>query len=104
MLSVRKGTPQRERVRNSLVLNYKSAASGRLSYDANVIYVVLSDILTFVLAPFVHRSPLERSLPMKIGNGGRGGICPMCCPSAACGTQNAITNANRIREVLGRNC
>lgn len=65
MPSVRKGTQHCEHVRNSLVLNYKSAAPVRLSYDANVIYVILGDVLTFVLTPVVHRSPLECRLPMK---------------------------------------
>ena len=93
MPRVRKGTQHCEHVRNSLVLNYKSAAPVRLTYDANVIYVILGDVLTFVLTPVVHRSPLECRLPMKNRHGGRGGICPMCCPSAACGTPKAITNA-----------
>jgi hypothetical protein len=63
MPSARKGTQHCEHVRNSLVLNYKSAAPVRLSYDANVIHVILGDILTFVLTPVVHRSSLECRLP-----------------------------------------
>jgi len=61
----RKGTQRCERMRKSLVLNYKSAALVRLSYDAYVIYVILGDVFIFVLIPVVHRSPLECRLPMK---------------------------------------
>ena len=89
----RKGTQHCEHVRNSLVFELQISCTVRLSYHAYVIYVTLGDVLTFVFTPVVHRSPLECRLPMKNGNGGRGGICPMCCPSAACGTPKAITNA-----------
>jgi len=61
----RKGTQRCERMRKSLVLNYKSAALVRLSYDAYVIYIILGDVFIFVLIPVVHRSPLECRLPMK---------------------------------------
>ena len=48
-----------ENARKKSFLNYKSAAPVRLNYDANVIYVILGDVLTFILPPVVHRSPLE---------------------------------------------
>ena len=46
-------------------LELQISCTVRLSYHAYVIYVILGDVLTFVLTPVVHRSPLECRLPMK---------------------------------------
>jgi hypothetical protein len=100
----RKGTQHRERVRNSLVLNYKSAAPVRLSYNAYVTYVILGDVLTFVLTPVGHRSPLECRLPMKNRQWRKAWDLSDVLPFGRLWYAEGDRECNRLREVLGRNC
>jgi len=104
MPSVCKGAQHCEHMRNSLVLNYKSAAPVRLSYDANVIYVILGDVLTFVLTPVVHRSPLECLLPMKNRQWRKAWDLSDVLPLGRLWYAEGDHECNPLREVLGRNC
>jgi hypothetical protein len=104
MPGVRKGTQHCKHMRKSLVLNYKSAAPVRLSYDAYVIYVILGDVLIFVLTPVVHRLPLECRLPMKNRQWRKGWDLSDVLPFGRLWYAEGDHECNRIREVLARNC
>jgi hypothetical protein len=76
----------------------------RLSYDAYVNYVILGDVLTFVLTPVVHRSPLECRLPMKNRQWRKGWDLSDVLPFGRLWYAEGDQECNRLRKVLGRNC
>jgi hypothetical protein len=93
-----------ETMHNSLGLNCKISCTVRLSYHAYVIYVILGDVLTFVLTPVVHRSPLECRLPMKNREWRKGWDLSDVLPFSRLWYAEHDRECNRLREVLSRNC
>jgi len=85
-------------------LELQISCTVRLSYHAYVTYVILGDVLTFVLTPVVHRSPLECRLPMKNRQWRKVWDLSDVLPFGRQWYAEGDHECNRLREVLGRNC